>query len=304
MTGPATGQAAGGPNRERATALIVAALGLVAVSHGVIFIRWAGDAPALLLAAGRVAIATLVFAPFFLPGLVGAERRPSRRAVLISLAAGLALALHFGAWIESVQRLTIAESALLVSLSPLWLALWDALSQRRAPPKGVLVGIGLCLIGLVVIGWDGLANAKADSIGMLLALIGGLAMATYLALGKRVRGDLSTGSYVTLCYGAAAVALAVVALIADISVVGLPITVWAAILGLGLVSQTLGHTAYNYALGRLSPVFVGICLLGEPIAGGVLGIVYLDEAIPPLTLLGAVPILLGLWLALRAELAR
>lgn len=304
MTGAPSDGPSSGAGRDRATALIVAALGLVAVSHGVIFIRWAGDAPALLLAAGRVAIATLVFAPFFLPGFIVAARRPSRRAVLISLAAGLALAIHFGAWIESVQRLTIAESALLVSLSPLWLAIWEAVSHRRAPPRGVLMGIGLCLIGLAIVGWDGLANAKADPLGMLLAMIGGVAMAAYLAFGKRVRGDLSTGAYVTLCYGSAAAALVLVALVGDVSTVGLPMAVWGAILGLGLISQTLGHTAYNYALGRLSPVFVGICLLGEPIAGGVLGVVYLGETIPPLTLLGAVPILLGLWLALRAELAR
>jgi drug/metabolite transporter (DMT)-like permease len=289
-------------DRDRAVALIVAALGLLAIGHAVIFIRWAGDASALLLAAGRVAIATAVFAPFAVPAFLDRARRPSARAVGISLAAGLCLALHFGAWIESVQRLTIAESALLVSLAPLWLALWGALAHRRMPAKDLLIGLGLCLSGLAVVGWNGLAAATADPLGLALALVGGIAMAAYLACGKRVRGEVPTHVYVALCYGGASVALALSAVVGGVSVSGLSAGVWTAILGLGLVSQTLGHTAYNFALGRLSPVFVGICLLGEPVAGSLLGLLYLGEAIPPLTLLGGVPILLGLWLALRAEL--
>ncbi|CAN0592044.1 unnamed protein product, partial [Laminaria digitata] len=71
-----------------------------------------------------------------------------------------------------------------------------------------------------------------------------------------------------------------------------------------LVSQVIGHTSYNHSLGRVSPIFVAICLLGEPIIGGFLGLVYFNEAIPAMTLLGGVPILVGLWCAIRAEMGR
>jgi drug/metabolite transporter (DMT)-like permease len=286
--------------------LAVALIGLAAVSHGVIFVRLAGDAPALLLAAARVGIATLVFLPFALKGMfIPATVPRPRGSVLIgfSVLAGLFLAVHFASWIESVQRLTIAESALLVSLSPIWVALADMMLGRGRPSKGVMTGIVLCVMGLILIGWDGLSNPQGDPVGLCLAGLGGMAMAGYLMIGKHVRQYLETSQYVTVCYGSAAIVLILAGLGLDVAVSGLGMQAWLAILALGLVSQVVGHTSYNHSLGRVSPIFVAICLLGEPIIGALLGLVYFDEAIPEMTLLGAVPILAGLWFAIRAELS-
>lgn len=289
---------------SRRSALIIALFGLLAVSHAVIFIRMAGDAPALILAATRVLVATLVFAPFAGSALLrsGRTAHPSFQMIALSILSGLFLALHFAAWIESVQRLTIAESAILVSLSPIWIALIEAMLGRGKPARGVVIGITLCLIGLVIIGWNGISNPAGDPVGMALAVLGGISVAAYLVIGKRVRQDLSTSVYVTLCYGCASLSLILLGVVLAVPVAGLPFNVWLAALALGLVSQVGGHTAYNHALARLSPIFVAICLLGEPILGSLLGLVYLGETIPMLTLLGGVPILIGLWWAIRAEL--
>lgn len=290
---------------QHRTALLIALVGLLAVSHAVIFIRLAGDAPALLLAAARVLIATMVFAPVAGITLIRMDKavRPSWRMIGLSVLSGLFLAAHFAAWIESVQRLTIAESAVLVSLSPIWIALIEAALGQGKPAGGVVIGVIMCFFGLAIIGWDGLSNPQGDFWGMALALLGGLAVAAYLVIGKRVRQALSTSQYVTLCYGSASVCLILLALVHAVPVSGLPSTVWWAALALGLVSQVGGHTAYNHALVRLSPTFVAICLLGEPILGSLLGLIYLNEAIPMLTLVGGVPILIGLWFAIRAELS-
>lgn len=304
MTGPINNPL---PHPHRAMMVLVALIGLAAVSHGVIFVRLAGDTPALLIAAARVGIATLVFLPFALHGMRGSTRAvPPSGLVLIglSLVSGLFLAVHFASWIESVQRLTIAESALLVSLSPIWVVLAEIGLGRGRPSKGVRIGILQCLVGLILIGWDGLRNPEGDPIGLFLATLGGMAMAGYLMIGKHVRQYLGTSQYVTLCYGSAAVTLILAGLVMGVSASGLDRQAWLAILALGLVSQVIGHTSYNHSLGRVSPIFVAICLLGEPIIGGLLGMVYFDEAIPAMTLLGAIPILVGLWFAIRAEMGR
>lgn len=290
--------------RERRLALILAVAGLAAVGHAVIFIRLAEDAPALLLAAARVGVATLLFAPFALrAGRAGTMAGGGAgAAVALSAVAGVFLAVHFASWIESVQRLTIAESAVLVSLSPIWVAVIDIATGRGRPKPGVLIGILLCVAGVAAIGWDGLRTAEGDFVGLGLALLGGVAMAAYLCVGQRVRGRLPTSVYVTICYGSAALLLGLGLAASGAAVSGFSERVWLAILALGLISQGIGHTSYNFALGRLSPVFVAICLLGEPIVGSLLGLVYLGEAIPPATLIGGVPILIGVALALRAEL--
>ncbi|MDF1750130.1 MAG: DMT family transporter [Alphaproteobacteria bacterium] len=292
---------------HRIRMVLVALIGLAAVSHGVIFIRLAGDVPALLLAAARVAIATLVFLPFALNGLRKPSHalRPSGRVLIgVSVLSGLFLALHFASWIESVQRLTIAESALLVSLSPIWIAVAGVALGHGRPPNGVLIGTVLCLVGLILIGWDGLRNPQVDPVGLALATLGGMALAGYLMIGKHIRQYLETSQYVTLCYGSAAATLVLAGLVMDIHVTGLGIQAWLAILALGLVSQVIGHTSYNHALGRVSPIFVAICLLGEPIIGSILGLVYFREAVPDMTIIGAVPILVGLWYAIRAEMGQ
>lgn len=281
----------------------MAVVGLIAVSHAVIFIRWAGDAPALLIAAMRVAIGTAVFLPFAFRGVSPVAPNVGRARVL-SLVSGLFLALHFGAWIESVQRLTIAESAVLVSLSPVWLVVFDVVTGKGWPDRRTLTGVVLCLAGTVLLGLDGLTRPSGDPIGLALAVIGGIAMAGYLAIGRQVRPILPTAQYVSICYGTAALALAAVGAATGIAVTGLPMDAWLAMLALGLVSQVLGHTSYNFALIRLSPVFASICLLGEPIFGTVLGLVYLGEAVPTATLVGGVPILIGIWLSLQAEVRR
>lgn len=284
-------------------ALIIALIGLAAVSHAVIFIRLADPMPALALAAFRVGIATLVFLPIAAWGFRHAPRSwPSRKAILACCLSGIFLAAHFAAWIESVQRLTIAESALLVSLAPVWIAIANIVLGNGVPSRGVVFGMALCVLGMTVIGWDSLATPSGDPVGLALAIVGGMAVAGYLMIGRQVRQDLSTTVYVTLCYGVAAICLSLlgVALAMDLS--GLPLEVWAGAIALGLISQVVGHTAYNLTLARLSPIFVAICLLGEPIVGGVLGLLYLGESIPTATLIGGIPILFGLWLSIRAEL--
>lgn len=298
MTQSQTGSASGGSGTF--LTFLVAGIGLIAVSHAVIFIRLAEDAPAMLLAASRVTLATMVFLPVALIVQRG-QGHAGRREAILSIVSGVLLAVHFGAWIESVQRLTIAESAVLVSLSPIWLALLQLVRGKGLPPRGTTIGIALCLCGLVIIGWDGLQRPEGDPIGLILALIGGLSVAGYLAIGKSVRTTMPTSHYVSYCYGTAAVCLSLVCLGTGVSLTGYSVQIWTAILALGLVSQVMGHTSYNFALGKLSPVFVAICLLGEPIFGSLLGLIYLGEPITTITMIGGFPILVGLWLAIRDE---
>lgn len=281
-------------------------IGLVAVSHGVVFIRLAGEAPALLIALGRVAVATLVFWPLGVraSARVDLASERARRAVLVSGVAGVFLALHFASWIASLERISIAESTVLVSLTPVWVAIIDALAGRGAPTRALLAAIGLCLAGTTVLAADSLRTLGGDPAGLLLAALGGVFMALYLVAGRSARATLPTPLYVTACYGAAAAVLAAAVAALGVPVSGHAWTTWAAIAALGLVSQVVGHTAYNWTLATLPPVMVAICLLGEPVLGSVLGWLYLGEAVPPAAALGGVLILAGIFLAIRDEARR
>ncbi|MBP5859021.1 DMT family transporter [Marivibrio halodurans] len=293
---------------SRRAALIVALIGLAAVSHAVIFIRLAEAAPALVIAFARVGLATAVFAPF---GLMAArrlsrDRSPGRgsvgRAMAISVLAGGFLALHFASWIASLERITIAESTVLVSLTPLWVALFDVVSGRGVPGRALIAAIALCLLGTAVLAFGGVSRVDGDPLGLVLAGAGGVCMAAYLVAGRGARAVLPTSAYVTLCYGAAAVLLALGVAASGAPVVGFDARTVIALLALGLVSQVIGHTSYNWTLSTLPPVLVAILLLGEPVFGSLLGWLYLGETVPPGAAVGGAAILAGLWLAIRAEM--
>lgn len=292
---------------NRRTALIVALVGLFAVSHGVIFIRLAGDAPALLIALARVAIATAVIAPF---GLFALSVRPElptgamRRAVVASLLGGLFLALHFASWITSLERVSIAESTILVSLTPVWVALIDVATGRGMPNRRLLLAIALCLTGTLVLALDGAQRLDGDLTGLLLAVAGGLFMALYLISGRQARAVLQTSSYATLCYGTAALLLGAAVCALDVEVTGYGWPTYAALLALGLVSQVIGHTSYNWTLATLPPAFVAICLLGEPVLGALLGWLYLAEPVTLPAIGAGLLILTGVAIAIGGELRR
>jgi drug/metabolite transporter (DMT)-like permease len=73
-------------------------------------------------------------------------------------------------------------------------------------------------------------------------------------------------------------------------------------IAMGLVSQVIGHSGYNWALKLFNPGFIALCLLGEPILASAFGLVYFGEAIPTATLIAAPLILTGIYLGARVEL--
>jgi len=70
---------------------------------------------------------------------------------------------------------------------------------------------------------------------------------------------------------------------------------------LALGPQILGHSSANWALRYLSPTFVTVAILGEPLGATLLALVFLGER-PPVTLLvGGTVLLLGIGLAVQSE---
>jgi drug/metabolite transporter (DMT)-like permease len=73
------------------------------------------------------------------------------------------------------------------------------------------------------------------------------------------------------------------------------------LLGLAIGPQLLGHTAFNWSLRHLSPTFVAVAILGEPIGSALLALVILGQGFAPLQLAGFVVLLAGIVLAARGE---
>jgi drug/metabolite transporter (DMT)-like permease len=65
--------------------------------------------------------------------------------------------------------------------------------------------------------------------------------------------------------------------------------------------QILGHSSVNWALRYLSPTFVTVAVLGEPLGATLLALLVLGERPPWALLLGGIVLLLGICLAILSE---
>ena len=99
--------------------IIVLTIGILGVSTGSIFARLA-DSPALVTAAYRVGLASLVILPLAAWKAEDELRNLSFHDVKMAVLSGLFLALHFATWISSLDYTAIANSVVLVNTIPLW----------------------------------------------------------------------------------------------------------------------------------------------------------------------------------------
>jgi drug/metabolite transporter (DMT)-like permease len=276
------------PGLLTAGALTVAVL---AVSSSAPLIAFAA-APALAVALWRNALATVALTPVTL-GPRRAELRGAGRSNLMFCAlAGIALAVHFGTWMPSVQIGSVATATALVATQPVWQGLIAAWQGRRPTTAG-WIGIGFAVAGAAwATGADVTVSGRAV-LADVLALIGGMAAAVYTALGERARTRLSTTTYTWVCYGVCAGVLLVVCLTARIELFRYDRQTWAAIVAIVVGAQLLGHSMFNYALHRTSATTVSVLVLLETPGAALLAWAWLGQTPRPSALPGIALLLAG-----------
>lgn len=274
--------------------------GIIGVSTGAVFARLA-DAPALVTAAYRVGLAVLILIPLAVWRAREELQQLAARDIKLAMLSGLFLALHFAAWISSLDYTAIANSVVLVNTIPLWVGLLTPLLTADRIRQPTIIGIIFSVIGGAIIGFGDFATGGPALWGDFLALAGAFSAAIYLLLGRSLRRKLSLLAYVTVCYGSAAAFLWLVVLLLELPVVGYSPQTVAAFWAMALISQILGHSSYNWALKWFSTGFIAIALLGEPIGSTMLAYIVFDEGLTWLKFVGGLFILSAIYLAARGE---
>jgi drug/metabolite transporter (DMT)-like permease len=296
---------------------LVIVFGILAISTGSILTRFAQvNAPSLVIAAGRLTIASVILLPLALTRRWGEISSLKQHGLLLVLISGFFLALHFATWITSLAFTTVASSVVLVTTTPLWVALFSPLVLKEPITRPMMIGMALALVGGVIIGLSDtcmitdrrlvcpmmkdLIQGRAF-IGDMLALTGAIMAAAYVIIGRRMRSQMSLLGYVFVVYGMAALVLLVFMFFAGESPRGFPPSTYLWIILLAVIPQLMGHSSFNWALGYLSAAYVSITLLGEPIGATVLAYFILNEKPTILKIFGAILILAGIYIASRTE---
>jgi len=276
---------------------LVIIVGILAVSFAAIFIRIADEAPALIIAAYRLSIATVLMSPYAVRRVKRQWGNYTTSTFRWNLLSGVFLAFHFATWIASLKFTSVASSVVLVTTNPLWVSILGWIFLKEKPRPLVLVGIFLSLFGTVVMSWGNFAQSETHFLGDMLALAGAFFASLYFLTGRQLRQTISATVYSYVTYSIAAVLLVIMALIGGFQWTGYSMTTYGMFLLLAVVPQIIGHTSFNYALRYVPAVIVAIAILGEPIGSSALAWILLDEPITKSTVLGGIFILLGVFLA-------
>ena len=278
---------------------LLVVLGVAGVSLSAVFVRWS-TAPSLVLALYRMAFSAALLAPYALLRHGQELTALPRREVLLCLASGACLGLHFAAYFESLRWTSIASSVVLVDTEVLFVALGSVLLLNKKLPGRAWLAVALAFGGSVVIALADTATGPDALRGDLIALSGALCMAVYTMIGAVCRRRLSTAVYTCLVYTAAAVTLLVITLAGGTPLAGYGAVNGLTALGMAVFCTLLGHSVFSWGLKYLPPAFISTVKLMEPVFASVWGLVLFAERPGLLTVLGGAVIICGIALYSRA----
>lgn len=278
---------------------VALAVAVFAVSFAAILIRLS-EAPPMAIATYRMSITTLILGPpALLSGAYSEVARVSRRDGAIILLAGVALAVHFASWISSLSFTSVASSVIIVNLSPVFVAVAGRyLLRERASPRMAL-GIVAALLGCSIIGFADLGFGDMSLQGDIYAFVGALAAAVYVLGGRMIRQTIGLLAYVVPVYAICALVLGGVSVLLQTPVHPYRAQEYLIFLALAIVPTIFGHTMYNWALRYVPASVVAVSLLGEPVGAAALAALILHEYPMPLTILGAILTLIGIYVTAK-----
>jgi drug/metabolite transporter (DMT)-like permease len=267
-------------------------LAVLALATSAPLVRWAAPAPAMTVAAGRIALAAVLLALLGRGAFAHLRALPPRERWLV-VAAGLLLGAHFGLWITSLQLTSTAASVALVAMNPVFAALFGLLVGDRVARREA-IGIAIAALGCATLaGGDWQAGGDA-LLGDALALAGAATAAAYLVVGRRLRASLPLLPYLALVNTVAGAALVVAALAMGAPFVGLPWWSYAAIAVSAAVPSLLGHTLINRAVRRAPTHLVALAILGEPVGASLMTWALFAETPPLHAALGGAVVIAGI----------
>ncbi|WP_144798554.1 DMT family transporter [Halorubrum depositum] len=273
------------------------ATAVVAVSAGAILVRLS-EAPSSVAAFYRVLFTTLPLLPVALWRYRTEFTRIGRRDLAFATLSGVALALHFAAWFESLEWTSVAASVTLVQAQPVFVALGAWLLLRERVTRRMAVGIAVAVAGMVAMSvgdlLGGVLVGPRPLYGNGLALFGAVTAAGYVLAGRSLRQRVSLVPYVVVVYGVCTASLLALVLAEGHPLAGYPSREWAIFAGLALGPGLLGHTVLNWALAHVESSVASVSLLGEPVGATLLAFLLLSEAPTPVTLVGGAVVLAGI----------
>ncbi len=216
----------------------------------------------------RVGISAVILLAAFRPGL----RRATAEQWRVLIPYGVVLGVMNLVFYQALARIPLGLAVTVEFIGPLGVAVFGS---RRAVDVAwvVLAAAGIALIAP----WGG---GGADALGVLLALAAGGCWAAYILLGGRISRMIPGGAAVATGMTIAAF-IAVPAAVATGGFARLTPALFAAGIGVALLSSAIPYTLEMVALKELPARTFGILMSLEPAVAALAGLVFLHEVLSP-----------------------
>jgi len=273
-------------------ALIVAN---IALAFGPWFVRAADTGP-VASAFWRIMLA----APILLVAALGTGWRPvglGRPIWVAVILAGICFAADLASWHIGILRTTFANATLFGNSATLMFPIYGFVAARALPSRMQGFALLLAAIGGGLLMGQSYQVDPRHLAGDLLCLLAGILYTAFFVLMARARETMAPLPALALSTIASSPPLLIFALALGERVMP---DDWGPLIGLALASQVVGQGAMIYALGKLSPLIVGIGLLTQPIVAGIVGWIVYDERLGIADLIGAIFVAVALVLVRRA----
>jgi drug/metabolite transporter (DMT)-like permease len=214
----------------------------------------------------------------------------------------------------AIQRLNVGIALIIEFTAPIWIALWMRFIQKKLVSKLMWWGLVIGLTGLVLIAqvWRGLT---LDGLGVLFAVLDAFALTIYFLVGEKLVGVKSSEATMAWGLGISSAFFAIIQpwwtfpfkemgnivdLTGRLSGISLPtfyLVLWVIVFG-----TAIPYFLVLNGLRGLSAATTSSIGMLEPVLGGIFGWIFLYENLNFTQSVGAVVVLVGIYLANRARI--
>lgn len=285
---------------------VVLIITLCAASFAVIFIRFALNAGMnpLLMVAGRLSLATLIYTPMVWMWHRPALAKMSRRALIYSMSAGVFLGVHFIAMALSLQKTSVLINQVFTNIAPIWVALLEMFLLKVRQPRAVWIGMFVSIVGGLIITFGNPGGGQGGSdlpLGSMLALAASVLSSLYMVVGRRVRSEVSLIPYVWIVFGMGAITAMLATFLFGVPLFGYTPQAYFWVLAIMLIPQMVGHSGYNYIIGHFTATFISLVNFIMIITSTILAYIFFREVPGLAHQIGSVVIIVGVALAIIGQ---
>ena len=285
------------PKRSRKVALLEGATAGALFGTAAIFIRFLAVLSVFSIALWRLVIASSVLILLLLVQRQTFRFSELRQDLFRICILGVFLGLHFILFVSAVMDTAIINATVLVNTTPIWSIFISTVTFKLRPSRLAALGITASFLGVGIIAYGDAAskvwtlNLKGDLEAVLAAVVEAL----YLNYGRDIRRRAQLLTLMLAIYVASAVTVLVAGVVTK-SDLTLPthLTLFLALLGLGLLPTAMAHTFYFSSLSNLKSFETATMALLEPIGATLLGVLIFAEFPNVFFVFGAVFVLSGI----------